>query len=55
MSADAYLPDGTPLYIKCARGNGKSMRQLELYAKLLGTNLDELRNILEENDTKPSE
>lgn len=53
MSADAYLPDGTPLYIKCSRGNGKSTLQLELYAKMMGTSLEELQDKL--NVTKPHE
>lgn len=35
MSADACLPDGTPLYIKCGRANGKTMLQLEIYEELL--------------------
>jgi hypothetical protein len=34
--AVAYLPDGTPLYIKAARGNTKSTLQIEIYKKLLG-------------------
>lgn len=38
MFADAYLPDGTPLYIKLTRGNDKLYPQLELYAKLMDMN-----------------
>ena len=35
MSADSYLPDGTPLCIRCSRGNDKPMLQLKLYQELL--------------------
>ena len=34
MEADAYLPDGTPLYFKYGRAGGKSTLQLELYMSL---------------------
>ena len=48
MGPDAFLPDGTPLYIKCARGNGKSTLQLELYRKLFGIPDDEWEEIQQE-------
>lgn len=48
MEPDAYLPDGTPLYFKCARGNGKSMLQLRLYAKLMGISDEEFELLIEE-------
>jgi hypothetical protein len=35
MKPDGYLPDGTPVYIKCGRGSGKSTLQLEMYKKIL--------------------
>lgn len=51
MDADAYLPDGTPLYFRCGRGNGKPTLQLAIYAKLMGVSDEDLRDILkEEND-----
>lgn len=31
---DGVIPDGTPVYLKIARGNGKTMLSLEIYRKL---------------------
>ena len=31
---DGVMPDGTPIYLKIARGNGKPMLQLEIYRRL---------------------
>lgn len=51
MAADAYLPDGTPLYFKCARGNGKSTRQLEMYMSLVtGLSIEEVQKAMYETD-----
>ena len=33
---DGYMPDGTPVYIQCARGSSKSYLQLEIYRRLCG-------------------
>lgn len=46
MTPCGYLPDGTPLYFKPSRMNGKSTLQLEMYARIFGWPLEELRNIL---------
>ena len=44
MEADAYLPDGTPLYFKYGRAGGKSTLQLELYMSLMtGLPIDDVR------------
>lgn len=52
MYADAYLPDGTPVYFKVGRASGKSTLQLELYMSLMsGLPIEEVRaamNDLEE-------
>lgn len=43
MCADAYLPDGTPLYFKVGRCSGKSTLQLEMYMSLMtGVPIDEV-------------
>ena len=38
---DGFAPDGTPLYLKCARGNGKTSIQMEMYRRLLGISDEE--------------
>ena len=38
---DGYMSDGTPIYLKIARGNGKPMLQLEIYRKLCEISDDE--------------
>jgi hypothetical protein len=52
MGPDAigFLEDGTPVYfdIKCARGNGKSMLQLELYRQFFNIPDDEWEEIQQE-------
>ena len=49
MWADAYLPDGTPLYFKVGRCSGKSTLQLEMYMSLItGLPIDEVRAAMNE-------
>ena len=51
MPADAYLPDGTPLYLKCGRGNGKSTLQLEMYMSLItGLPIEDVRVAMYSSD-----
>ena len=38
---DGFMPDGTPVYLKCARGSAKSMIQLDIYRKLVGISDEE--------------
>lgn len=38
---DGVTPDGNPIYLKIARGNGKPMLQLEIYRKLCEISDDE--------------
>lgn len=38
---DGFMPDGTPVCIACARTNGKTMLQLEIYRKLCGISDEE--------------
>lgn len=45
---DGYLPDGTPVYFRMARGNGKSMLQLKMYANLCGVSDEEFAKMYEE-------
>lgn len=45
---DGYLPDGTPVYFKLARGNGKSMRMLRIYANLMGVSDEEFDELMRE-------
>ena len=52
MKPDGYLEDGTPVYLKCARGNGKSMLQLEMYRRLFNIPDDEWVQILKEVERK---
>lgn len=52
ISADGYMPDGTPVYLKCARGNGKSTLQLEIYRQLCGIPSDEWEQIQKEVERK---
>lgn len=51
---DGYMPDGTPVYIKCGRANCKSTLQLEIYRKLCGISDDEwaelVKEVKEKND-----
>ena len=43
---DGFMPDGTPVYIKCSRGSSKSTLQSEIYRKLLGISDDEWYEML---------
>ena len=45
---DGFMSDGTPVYIQCARGDGKSMLQLELYCKLVGISDEEWAKLQEQ-------
>ncbi len=45
---DGHLPDGTPVYLKLARGNGKYDLQLEIYRKLCGVPDDEWEEMKKE-------
>lgn len=46
MEPDGFLPDGTPIYFRCARGSSKSTLQLELYAELMGIPKEEFRRAM---------
>lgn len=48
MSADGYMPDGTPVYFATGRMSGKSTLQLAIYAKLCGVPIDEAIKTLKE-------
>lgn len=51
MCADAYLPDGTPLYLKVGRCSGKSTLQLEMYMSLMtGLPINEVRDAMNDLD-----
>lgn len=52
IPADGYMPDGTPVYLKCARGSGKSTLQLEIYRQLCGIPSDEWEQIQKEVERK---
>ena len=53
MSADGYMPDGTPVYCKCGRASGKSTLQLAMYVSLLtGLPFEEVLKIMREEVKK---
>lgn len=43
---DAYMEDGTPIYVKVARGSAKPYIQLATYLRLLGFTDKEIVEIL---------
>lgn len=45
---DGYMPDGTPVYIKGGRANGKSTLQLEIYRILCGISDEEWAELVKE-------
>ena len=46
--SDGFMPDGTPIYLKIARGNGKPMLQLEIYRRLCEITDEEWASMKEE-------
>lgn len=47
---DGYTPDGIPIYF--ARGNGKSILQLRMYARLMGVSDEEFDELIREVEKK---
>lgn len=46
FAPDGFLPDGTPVYFKFARGNTKSTLMLKLYADLMGVPDEEFEALM---------